>query len=322
MNPPLVSVVTPFLDAERFLGEAVESVLAQTWPRWELLLVDDGSTDGSTALAREYAAGHPGRIRCLEHEGHRTLGSSAARNLGLRHARGEYVAFLDADDVWLPPKLERQVAILEARPRAAMVYGATVHWHGWTGRPEDAARDFPRRLGVPPDTLVEPPALVPLFLPLKAQTPGTCGVLVRRSVLEEVGGFEDGFTGMFDDQVLFYKICLRAPVFVESGRWDLYRQHPDSLCHLKLRSGEYGVPSRPSPSYLKFYEWLAGYLAGQGITDRATWRALHRALRPYRNTLRDRLSLAVERRVYEARTRLRRGRRALGAALRGSLPGA
>src|SRR4051812_27035882 len=114
MPAGLVSVITIFLDGERFLAEAVDSLLAQTYADWELLLVDDGSSDGSTAIARAYAAGRPERIRYLEHEGHANLGMSASRNLGLQHARGEYVAFLDADDVYRPEKLERQVALLQA----------------------------------------------------------------------------------------------------------------------------------------------------------------------------------------------------------------
>ena len=122
---PLVSAITIFLDAETFLREAIESVLAQTYANWELLLVDDGSTDGSTEIALGYARLYPQRIRYLEHEGHRNRGMSASRNLGIPHARGEYIALLDADDVWLPLKLERQVAILESDPESAMVYGAT-----------------------------------------------------------------------------------------------------------------------------------------------------------------------------------------------------
>ena len=95
----LVSTIIIFLNAERFLAEAIESVLAQTYPTWELWLVDDGSTDRSSQLARDYAARHAARIHYLEHPGHENRGKSASRNLGLRHARGEYVALLDADDV-------------------------------------------------------------------------------------------------------------------------------------------------------------------------------------------------------------------------------
>src|SRR5436190_7341573 len=117
-----VSIVTPFLNAERFITESIESVLAQTWHGWELLLIDDGSTDGSTAIAQRYAAAHPEKIRYLTHQERRNCGASASRNLGARHARGEYLAFLDADDVYLPRKLEEQVPLLDAQPDAAMLY--------------------------------------------------------------------------------------------------------------------------------------------------------------------------------------------------------
>src|SRR5205807_873118 len=81
-----------FLNAERFLREAVESVFAQTYPHWELLLVDDGSTDRSGEIARRFAADRPDRVRYLEHPGHENRGMSASRNLGIRSARGELVA--------------------------------------------------------------------------------------------------------------------------------------------------------------------------------------------------------------------------------------
>ena len=138
-SDPLVSVISIFFNAAEFLAEAIESVLAQTYPHWELVLVDDGSSDGSAEIARRYADSDPGRIRYVEHPGHENRGISAARNLGVREALGEYVAFLDADDVYLPQKLERQAQLLAAHPEAAMVYGATLHWHGWTGRPEGRA---------------------------------------------------------------------------------------------------------------------------------------------------------------------------------------
>ena len=137
-----VSIVTPFLDARRFIAEAIESVLAQTFGRWELLLVDDGSSDGSTEIARHYAAEYPEKIRYLTHPQRVSRGASAARNLGIRHATGDYLAFLDADDVYLPHKLEDQVKILDHVPDAHVLYAATEYWHGWTGSPADAARDW------------------------------------------------------------------------------------------------------------------------------------------------------------------------------------
>src|SRR5215467_1200932 len=119
-NKPLVSVIMIFLDAEKFIQEAIESVFAQTYANWELLLVDDGSTDASSEMALRYAEQYPTKVRYLEHEGHQNRGMSASRNRGINNARGEYIAFLDADDVWLPLKLEQQTAILESQPEAAM----------------------------------------------------------------------------------------------------------------------------------------------------------------------------------------------------------
>ena len=112
-SEPAVSAVICFLDAERFLREAIHSVWAQTFTDWELLLVDDGSRDGGRAIALEMLAQCPDRMRLLEHPGRDNRGISASRNLALRAARGRYVAFLDADDVWLPEKLERQVALCD-----------------------------------------------------------------------------------------------------------------------------------------------------------------------------------------------------------------
>jgi glycosyltransferase involved in cell wall biosynthesis len=96
-NPPLVSCVINFFNAEKFFQEAIESILAQTYNNGELLLVDDGSTDGSTAIAQKYAQNYPDKIFYLEHEHHQNKGTSAARNLGMKKAQGKYIAFLHAN---------------------------------------------------------------------------------------------------------------------------------------------------------------------------------------------------------------------------------
>lgn len=282
---PRVSVVMIFLNAAPYIEEAIESVLAQSYTNWELLLVDDGSTDGSTQIAARYAQQYPRKMRYLEHEGHQNRGMSASRNLGIRNACGEYIAFLDADDVYLPLKLERQVAALAAQPTAAMVYGATVHWYSWSGKPEDLHRDKPRKLGVPPNTLVEPPTLIPLFLSVKAQTPGTCGILVRRAAIDQIGGFEERFRGMFEDQVFLYKLCLKAPVFVESGSWDRYRQHPASHSRIMRIRKLYNAAGKPNPTYHAFLLWLEQYLGEHGVKEASVWQALTHELRPYRHPL-------------------------------------
>jgi len=268
---PRVSAVIVFLDEERFLGEAIESVLDQTFARWELLLVDDGSTDGSSEVARGYAARHPGRIRYVEHEEHRNLGMSASRNRAIQEARGEYVAWLDGDDVWLPPKLERHVALLDAHPRAAMVYGPLHVWYGWTGDPDDRARDFLQPLGFSAETLIEPPELLLAFLENDLHTPG--GETVRRSVLEEVDGFDPTFRGMYEDGVVHAKICLDHPVYVTGECSYRYRQHPGSCCSRAIAEGTDREARR---AYLA---WVADHLERVRRSDGPVARKVRRLQR-------------------------------------------
>ncbi len=280
----LVSVVIPFYNTpERFIREAVESVFSQTYRGWEILLIDDGSTDDITAKAMHYSTQYPEKVRYFEHDGHQNRGASASRNLALRHARGEYVAFLDADDVWLPNKLGEQVAIMDSQPEAAMLYGNTLYWHSWTTNPEDFRRDFMPNLGVQPDSLVRPPKLLSLFLRGKAAVPCTCSVMVRLEMVRKVGGFEDGFPNMYDDQVFYAKVCLAAPVFVASACWDRYRQHPDSSCHRAIKTGHYN-PGRPHPARLSFLRWLESYMAEQRIEDCEVWLTVQGELQRYCRT--------------------------------------
>lgn len=117
---PGVSVITPVWNAADTLEETVRSVQAQTRDDWEMLLVDDGSEDGSRALAERLAAGDP-RLRLLGWGDNR--GAAAARNAGIAAARGRYVAFLDADDLWRPEKLAVQLDYL-ARTGAVFVFSA------------------------------------------------------------------------------------------------------------------------------------------------------------------------------------------------------
>jgi glycosyltransferase involved in cell wall biosynthesis len=268
MNKPLVSVTIIFFEAERFIEEAIESVIAQTYEAWELLLVDDGSTDGSRARALRYVERYPEKIRYYQHPDHRNRGMSASRNLGLRHSKGRFIAWLDADDVWLPGKLERQVALLDSHPEAGMIYGLTEWWYSWSRPPQDDRRDFVMPLGQPPDTLILPPALLVHFLKNEGQSPCMCSILARREVLDDIGGFEDRFRGMYEDQALCAKICLDTPVFASGECWCRYRQHPDSASALTQRAGQH----RSARGL--FLGWLASYLSARGITDPEVWRTL------------------------------------------------
>src|SRR6185437_5945606 len=116
-----VSVIMICRDGQAYLAEAIESVLAQTVPDWELIIVDDGSLDGSLGIAHEYARAESTRVRSLLSAAGRNVGMSAARNTGLRAASAEYIALLDCDDAWLPEKLEVQLALAEQHREAEVV---------------------------------------------------------------------------------------------------------------------------------------------------------------------------------------------------------
>ncbi len=111
-----ISAIIPVQNGERYLAAAIDSVLAQTCPPDEVIVVDDGSTDGSSAVARSF--GPP--IRVLTQA---NLGPAAARNLGIAHATGDLLAFLDADDLWMPDKLARQAQVLQDDPACEAVLG-------------------------------------------------------------------------------------------------------------------------------------------------------------------------------------------------------
>jgi glycosyltransferase involved in cell wall biosynthesis len=271
-----VSVVIIFLNAERFIREAIESVFGQTYNYWELVLVDDGSTDGSTAIALEYAKRHCNKVSYFEHADHQHRGKTVSRNLGIRRASGEYIAFLDADDVWMPRKLEQQVEILDSHPEVSMVYGLSQWWYSWTGKPRDRQRDFKHELGVPANSLLNPPDLIPLFfLTQQAAIPNPSNILLRRETLQQVNGFDESFFGIndiYEDQAFCAKVCLKGRVFAANECWDMYRQHPNSTVAVAEKAGqEYSAR-------MFFLKWLAGYLSDEGVKDFAIAQALKNEL--------------------------------------------
>lgn len=264
-----------FYNDERFLPEAIESVFAQTYTDWELVLVDDGSSDGSTAIAREWASRHPDRVRYLEHVGHANHGPAATRNLGWSRARGRYVAILDSDDVWKPEKLAEQVAILEAEPAAGMVFGASLYWWSWAD--EAPKPDRVRPIGAPPDRLHHPPGLVPLLYPLgDGIPPCPSSWLVRRELIERVGGWEEHLHPIYEDQGFLAKVYRESPVWVSSRCWDLYRRHPGQIT--MTTSSEAHETARR-----EFLDWYETLLRDGGADDPIASRLLRRARWPYRH---------------------------------------
>ena len=251
---PLVSIILIFFNEERFITEAIESVLAQTYQNWELLLVNDGSSDGSPGIAQTYVQRNPSRIRYLTHPNRENRGMSATRNLGLQEVKGDYITFLDADDMWLSHKLTQQVEILHAHPEVALVCGRTQWWYSWTGQSDDRHRDFIPAVQLPLDRTIHVPQVLLQFL--KDEWTSLCDVMVRREAVETVGGYENCFRGMYEDQAFHAKLCLRYQTWIADTCWYRYRQHTDSCCSQAGMAG--WLASRRA-----YLEWLETYLIEQ-----------------------------------------------------------
>jgi glycosyltransferase involved in cell wall biosynthesis len=193
-NPhdPLVSVILPVFNREGSVARAISSVLAQTYRSVELIVVDDGSTDDTRKVVQEFGA--PVTLIVQVH-----AGVYAARNLGLRHAHGELVAFIDSDDAWLPDKLAAQVPLMR-RPEVGLVFGDTVHLRS---PHEGGARTGLTSFSVAPPRRGCAAAHFAWcdFVP-------TCTVLVRRSCLEQTGGFSEA-SELSADYLAWFRIALR-----------------------------------------------------------------------------------------------------------------
>ncbi len=278
-NQPLVSAIMIFLNEERFIDEAIESVFAQTYDHWELLLVDDGSTNNSSQIALDYARRYPDKIQYLEHPNHENRGMSASRNLGIQNAKGKYISYIDSDDVWLPNKLERQVELLEPQTEAVMVYAPLMCWYSWTGLPEDQDKDHLYGVqlnGRPPfnNSVVEPPKLIPLFLKDKNLTPS--GVLVKRETLLTIAPSENSFRTNYSDDVVQIKICLHCKVLVSDEPLYKYRIHPESNCRKESKAGK--------SYYFRevFLNWVEQYFREHHVTNPLLIKALKQAYLPYK----------------------------------------
>jgi len=279
-----VSIVTPFLDGQRFFEEAIQSILSQTFEGWEVLLIDDGSTDESTAYARRLAEEQPERIRYFEHPGHINRGMPASRNLGIAKARGKYLAFLDVDDVWLPEKLARQTAVLDEHPEVSMVYGPLIFWYDWTGKAADKKRNFMCPMGGQYNSVISPPTMLLRQIEKTDGLPAPSSVLLRTAIAVEVGGFDESFN-MYEDEVFFSKIALRYPVYVISESLDRYRQHPDSFSSRAIAAGDYAMTQGPeNKARGRFLRWLRDYILRSGLDDGTLIRALDVELEPFGNS--------------------------------------
>jgi glycosyltransferase involved in cell wall biosynthesis len=261
-----------------------------------LLLVDDGSSDSSGSIAQQYAKADSQRIRYLQHADKANHGVCSTRNLGIAESSGEYIAFLDADDIWLPEKLREQVQLMSAHPEAGLVFGNSRYFEEGA----DAASESTPQLA-PPDRVYQPPELMKLSYPLgPAGAPCPSDMLARYVTIEQIGGFEESFDTkqVYEDQVFLAKVYLNATVFVSSRTWDRYRRHPDSCW---TRAQREGVEAALRTDFL---HWLEEYLRYKKVADPEIWAALRRLSWPERHPV-----LAGAKRILRGATRrvLRQG---------------
>jgi glycosyltransferase involved in cell wall biosynthesis len=219
-DQPLVSVIIPAYNCAAYVREAVDSALSQDYPALEVIVVDDGSTDGTGAVLESYGK----EIRLLSQE---NRGCAAARNAGIAHARGRYVAFLDVDDVWRPDKIGLQIAAMR-RSGHAMSYSRFIVWL------PDADHGYPsaeRMFGEEGAAHVSDCAL------LTGDTYGallldcivwTSTVMVEREVLIEAGGFDESLQ-LGEDYELWLRLSRRLTMLGIEEPTALYRQHPASI---------------------------------------------------------------------------------------------
>lgn len=273
---PRVSVIISFYNEERFLAEAIESVLHQEYSNWEIILIDDGSSDGSTVLAKEYASKFPDKIIYAEHEGHANKGLSGSRNHGISISKGELIAILDADDFWYPKKLQEQVHLMHTFKEVALVCEASEYWYDWT---ENSKKNLVIQVGASRDRIIDPPELLNTLYPLSTgAAPCPSALVFRRNIFEKYGGFEAHFTGklqLFEDQAFLHKIYLHEKVYVSSSCNNRYRKREGSLVQKFATVHTYMDIKK------YFLVWLQSYIREERIEDRKINKLLRRAMEPY-----------------------------------------
>lgn len=277
-----VTAIIPAFRAEATIGTALRSVLEQTVPPDEVIVVDDGSPDGTADTARRFAATHPrgGTVRVLRQE---NAGASAARNAGLEAAGGEWIAFLDADDVWLPRRIESQFAVLDRSPGLRWVAGALRE------RPVSGRERILRLSRRGRAELRDGCRFDNLFAVLHQHCNiSTICLLIHRSCFDEAGAFDPALIRR-EDVDLWVRIGLRHPSlgWVDEPvaeyvrrRGSLTKTYPamnalEKLRHLRSRAGE--VPGG-EPVCRPYGEWLArqGCRIWLHQGDRAAIRAARR----------------------------------------------
>lgn len=232
-----VSILLPVFNGEPFLDQTLGCVLGQTFQDWELLLLDDGSTDSSAEIARRCAAAHPDKVRYHQHPDQGNHGQLGTRVLGARLAEEGLIALLDQDDLWDADYLERHLRLwqeLQAE-NVSLSYGPSRYWF-----PDGPARDYVQPMPAGAPRVYAPGELLEGYLASGYRdTPCPSCALIDREALLEAGRFEIQAKGSpCEDQYLWWHVAARRPVAVHTSAWARYRQHDTSAFARGTRSQE------------------------------------------------------------------------------------
>ena len=216
---PMVSTIIPAYNSVEYIGEALESALRQNYENQEVIVINDGSTDGTGQILKSFG----NRIRVINQT---NAGSAVARSHGIRVARGKYLAFLDADDLWLPGKLVAQVSHLERNPEVGMVYSAWQEWYPEAnGQFVAPAMD---KINGDADAL-ETQSSGWLYNALLLDCIiHTTTVVMRSNVAREVGDFDKALK-RGQDYDYWLRVSRLTPIHKLRGVYSLYRVHPESI---------------------------------------------------------------------------------------------
>jgi len=254
MAPARITAIVPTFNSERYIRDTVESVLTQTYPVHEVIVVDDGSTDGTEQALARYA----GRIRYIRQT---NAGPPVARNTGLARATGDWIALLDSDDLWVRTKTERQMDYLENHPACGLVY-TDMKTFDDTGIIEESVK-VSRNLTMPSGRIFPQMFAETLFQ--------TSAVLIRKSCLDTVGGFDETLR-MGDDYDLFLRIARNFELGYVDEPLVLYRQHSAQGTRTWGKQLQQGVPweflvlKKIVDLYPEIFEELGGHRVRQRLS--------------------------------------------------------
>ncbi|MFN6487966.1 MULTISPECIES: glycosyltransferase [unclassified Nostoc] len=209
---PTVSVIIPTYQRGHIVSQAINSVLAQTYKDYEIIVINDGSQDNTPQVLAEFSDRH--HITAI-HQANQGL--SAARNAGIRSARGKYIAFLDDDDLWEPQKLEKQISVLEANPRIGLIYSDSLFFSDQQGL-------FPGSY----NTAYPTPNLLILWTLFRYNYIPVLTVVVRRDCLDKVGLFDETLRSC-EDYDLWLRLIEKFPIYFLNQPLARYRESPNNL---------------------------------------------------------------------------------------------